>query len=81
MSINMNNGIYHLSIYRTNADCNNNTNEIASFENNNYIITQEQYNTFKDKLNIVNYNYKANNDDYFMNKITIEQSENVEKQG
>ena len=81
MSINMNNGIYHLSIYRTNADCNNNTNEITSFDNNNYIITQEQYNTFKDKLNIVNYNYKANNDDYFMNKITIEQSENVEKQG
>lgn len=81
MSINMNNGIYHLSIYRTNADCNNNTNEIASFDNNNYIITQEQYNTFKDKLNIVNYNYKANNDNYFMNKITIEQSENVEKQG
>lgn len=81
MSINMNNGIYHLSIYRTNADCNNNTNEITSFDNNNYIITQEQYNTFKDKLNIVNYNYKANNDNYFMNKITIEQSENVEKQG
>ena len=52
----------------------------SSFDNNNYIITQEQYNTFKDKLNIVNYNYKANNDDYFMNKITIEQSENVEKQ-
>lgn len=75
MSININDGIYHLTIYKTKADCKNNTNEIASFDNDTYIITREEYNTFKDKLNIVKYKYKALNNNYFINSISIEQNE------
>ena len=63
---------YNNVVYSTYNDCLNDKNEVFSFNDEDYVLVESDYDKIKDKLKVLSYVFQKVNDKYYLKQVKVE---------